>query len=249
MTCGKRKARHSLKRRMIFEDFCKKNFNLSISQWCSNLPEKSSAAIIVLYVVLNLFVPQCFSSLILRLTVAPWSALLLVCLYLCAVPGKLGKSCAFKKLEQGSAVKVSSVLFLVLLLCFISHYWSCEFFKFLGIAVKEKQYLAESLKNATVPEIIVIGVTTIIFAPIGEEIVFRRMLYGVLFPLGAVKALFLCSFFFSIAHFYLVGIIGLFFLALLLHLLYFNTRNIWCPIQVHMIFNALSFVSVLADKN
>ena len=98
------------------------------------------------------------------------------------------------------------------------------------------------------PEIVIIGITTIIFAPIGEEIVFRRMLYGLLMPLGSVKALLLTAFLFSIAHFYLVGIPGLFFLALILQLLYLNTRNLWCPIQVHVIFNALSFVSILSSS-
>lgn len=61
-------------------------------------------------------------------------------------------------------------------------------------------------------------------------------------------ALFLTSFLFSIAHFYLVGIPGLFFLAMILQLLYLHTRNLWCPIQVHMIFNALSVIAVLTSK-
>ena len=151
-------------------------------------------------------------------------------------------------MESGVAYKVVFSVFLILWLSFICHYWSCEFFKFVGLTVDEEQPLAESLREASLPEIIIIGITTILFAPIGEEIVFRRMLYGLLFPLGSVKALFLTSFLFSIAHFYLVGIPGLFFLAMILQLLYLHTRNLWCPIQVHMIFNALSFIAVLTSK-
>ena len=117
------------------------------------------------------------------------------------------------------------------------------------MTVDEEQSLTKSLKDASLPNIIIIGITTIIFAPIGEEIVFRRMLYGLLSPLGSVKALFLTSFLFSIVHFYLVGIPGLFFLAMILQLLYLHTRNLWCPIQVHMIVNSFSFISVLSSNS
>ena len=233
---------------MIFRDFFKNNFQFSISQWCAVLPAKWSLLTIVLYCFLNLFVPLCFSTLALQLTIAPWGALLLLAGFLYFSKNKMSAVCSFRRLEPGVAYKVVFAAFLILLLSFISHYWSCEFFKVIGLSVKENQPLAESLKEASLPEIVIIGITTIIFAPIGEEIVFRRMLYGLLIPLGSVKALLLTAFLFSLAHFYLVGISGLFFLALILQLLYLNTRNLWCPIQVHVIFNALSFVSILSSS-
>ena len=230
---------------MIFRDFFKNNFQFAIFQWCAVLPTKWSLLTIVLYCCLNLFVPLCFSTLTLQLTIAPWGALLLLAGFLYFSKNKMSAVCSFRRLEPGVAYKVIFAAFLILLLSFISHYWSCEFFKVTGLSVKENQPLAEFLKEASLPEKVIIGITTIIFAPIGEEIVFRRMLYGLLIPFGSVNALLLTSFLFSIAHFYLVGISGLFFLALILQLLYLNTRNLWCPIQVHVIFNALSFISVL----
>ena len=233
---------------MIFYTFFKRNFYFEISQWCSDLPEKQTWITIILYCCLNLFIPLCFSTLAMQLTIAPWGAMLLLGGFLYFSKNKVSNICSFRRLESGSAYKVVSALFLIMLLSLICHYWSCEFFKFVGLTVDEEQPLAESLRDATLPEIIIIGITTIIFAPIGEEIVFRRMLYGLFSPLGSVKALFLTSFLFSIIHFYLVGIPGLFFLAMILQLLYLNTRNLWCPIQVHMIFNSLSFVSVLFSR-
>lgn len=234
---------------MNFCAFFKRNFHFKISQWCSDLPIKQTWLTIILYCCLNLFVPFCFSSLAMQLTVAPWGALLLLGGFLYFSKNKISDICSFRNLESGVAYKVVFSVFLILLLSFICHYWSCEFFKFVGLTVNEEQPLAESLRNASLTEIIIIGITTIIFSPIGEEIVFRRMLYGLLFPLGSVKALFLTSLLFSIAHFYLVGIPGLFFLAMILQLLYLHTRNLWCPIQVHMIFNALSFISVLSSSS
>ncbi|MBR2439795.1 MAG: CPBP family intramembrane metalloprotease [Lentisphaeria bacterium] len=233
---------------MIFRDFFKNNFQFAIFQWCAVLPAKWSLLTIVLYCCLNLFVPLCFSTLTLQLTIAPWGAMLLLAGFLYFSKNETSAICSFRHLDPGCAYKVFFSVLLILLLSIICYYWSCEFFKFVGLMVDEEQPLTESLRDASLPEIIIIGITTIIFAPIGEEIVFRRMLYGLLFPLGSVKALFLTSFLFSIAHFYLVGIPGLFFLAMILQLLYLHTRNLWCPILVHVIFNALSFVSVLSNS-
>lgn len=232
---------------MIFDVFFKKNFHFAISQWCVALPTKLTIIVIILYCCLNLFGPLCFSSLSLQLTIAPWGALGLLAGFLYFSEKKIPDICSFRHLESGSAYKIFGVLFLILLMSFACYYWSCEFFRFVGLTVDEEQPLAESLKDASLPEIIIIGITTIIFAPIGEEIVFRRMLYGLLEPTGKKQALFLTSFLFSILHFYLVGIPGLFFMAMILQLLYLNTKNLWCPIQVHMIFNALSFISILCN--
>ena len=233
---------------MMFDTFFKRNFHAAISQCCSDLPVKQTWMTVILYCCLNLFVPLCFSTLSLKMTIAPWGAAVLLWGFLYFSKNKVSDICSFRHIESGDAYKVILAVFLILLLSFVCHYWSCEFWEFAGLEADEKQPLAESLRAASLPEIIVIGMTVIIFAPLGEEIVFRRMLYGLLSPLGSVKALFLTSFLFSIAHFYLVGIPGLFFLAVILQLLYLHTRNLWCPIQAHMIFNALSFISILGNS-
>lgn len=232
---------------MIFHDFFNKNFHFKISLWCSGLPEKLCLTVIVLYCCLNLFVPLCFSNLTMQLTIAPWGAFLLVGAFLYFSKYKISAICSFRYIESGSAYKVIAAEFLIILLTFICYYWSCEFFKYIGFAVSEEQPLVETLKDASVSEKTIIGITTIIIAPVGEEIVFRRMLYGLLIPLGSAKALIYTSLLFSICHFYIVGIPGLFFLAMILQLLYLNTRNLWCPIQVHMIYNALSFIALLCS--
>ena len=75
--------------------------------------------------------------------------------------------CSFRKLEPGNGSKVAVTLLLVMLLVFICDYWSGEFFKLIGLSVDETQPIAETLKEASLTEIILIGFTTIIFAPIG----------------------------------------------------------------------------------
>ena len=234
---------------MIFGKFFKENFNFSISEWSSPLPVKGGMAVIVLYCALNLLLPKCFTSLFVQLTAGAGSAFLVLCIFLRMTPGKISDLCSFRKIANGSTYKVGGALFLTLLFSFICFYWSCELFKFLGISVSKEQVLAGSLKNALLYEKIIIAFVTILLAPVGEEIIFRRMLYGILSPLGAVKALLLTSILFSVIHFYLAGMAGLFFFAIILQLLYMNTRNIWCPILLHMLFNALSFTSLLANQS
>lgn len=230
---------------MLFQRFFSENFDCDITRWSSPLPPASCAVIVVLYWAVNVFLPHCFSALELQLTVSSLAALGLVTGYLLRRPEKFFQVCSFRQLQRGTAWKVALSVFLILLSGFIFNYWSLEFFKFTGLAVEENQALTEVLKEAALSERIIIGFVVILLAPVGEEIVFRRMLYGLLLPLGAVKAVLLTSFLFSIGHFYLVGIPGLFFLGLILQLLYLHSRNLWCPVQVHAVFNALSFVSVL----
>ena len=230
---------------MIFEDFFKKNFNFAISQWSAALPEKSTVAIVIIYCVINLFGPLCFSSLLWRLIVSPLAAFGVLMAFLYFSGGGLAEICSFRVMKSGEGFKVVSSLLLLYVMILIGHYWSLEFFEYIGWTVEETQPLTETLKNAGLVEKIIIGIITVGLAPVGEEIVFRRMLYGVIAPYGRTKALLLSSFLFSIAHFYPAGIVGLFAMALILQLLYLHTRNLWCPIQVHVIFNALSFISVL----
>ena len=225
---------------MIFEKYFRKSFHFDLREYCADLPLGASGIVIVLYCCINLFMP---------LTIAPWGAFLLLMLFLYFNKSSVSEICSFRKLEPGNGIKVIVSFLLISLLVFICNYWSSEFFKFIGWSVNESQPVAETLKEASFSEIILIGFTTIVFAPIGEEIVFRRMLYGILLQTSPLKALFLTSFLFSIAHFYLVGIPGLFFFAIFLQLLYLHTRNLWCSIQLHMIFNAISFISVVATKN
>ena len=230
---------------VIFENFFKSNFSFDLTKWCSPLPVKSSALLLVIYCALNLFLPLCFKSQILKLTVGPWSSFGLLLIFLLLTPGKISESCSFRKLHPGSGLKVAGTVLFTLLIAFICQYWSLEFFKLLGLPVSDKQPLTNILKSAPPLTVALIAVTTVILAPIGEEIIFRRMLYGILLPCGTVKALLLSAFLFSIIHFFPAGICGLFFLALFLQLLYLHTGNIRCPIQAHMFFNALSFFSVL----
>lgn len=82
--------------------------------------------------------------------------------------------------------------------------------------------------------------------PLGEELLFRAVGYGVLRRLGYVVAVVLSAGVFALAH----GLNVVFAAALLLGVvnavLYERTGSIWPPVAAHATFNLISFALVLA---
>ena len=56
---------------MIFEKYFRKNFHFDLREYCTDLPPGASGIMIVLYCCINRFMPLCFKSLALQLTIAP----------------------------------------------------------------------------------------------------------------------------------------------------------------------------------
>lgn len=83
-----------------------------------------------------------------------------------------------------------------------------------------------------------------VLAPLAEELLFRGVLYNFYKKKGVLLALVLSSLFFSLFHFNLHGLIGVFFIGAILALLYEITQSIWVPVLVHGSYNALSVLFI-----
>lgn len=106
------------------------------------------------------------------------------------------------------------------------------------------QSAVEELQSTTlsVPEKIVMGLFTIVFAPIAEESLFRGILYPTVKQLGYPRlALWGTSVLFGLMHFNMVTLVPLVFLALVLTFLYEATDSLLAPIATHGMFNAVNF--------
>lgn len=106
------------------------------------------------------------------------------------------------------------------------------------------QSAVEELQSSTlsVPEKIVMGLFTIVFAPIAEESLFRGILYPTVKQLGYPRlALWGTSVLFGLMHFNMVTLVPLVFLALVLTFLYEATDSLLAPIATHGMFNAVNF--------
>ena len=110
----------------------------------------------------------------------------------------------------------------------------------LDIAFVEKQSLLELCAGATVPQFIGLLLLVAVVIPVGEELFFRRLLFGALLPIGTVGAILLSALIFGIAHWFIYGIWALTFFGAVLQLLYLRTGNLLTSIFAHAAFNLVS---------
>lgn len=105
------------------------------------------------------------------------------------------------------------------------------------IKIQESLKTYQEADAATVR--IMIAVSTIIIAPIAEEIVFRGYIYTVTKRFsGPFFAAIFSSLFFGLVHYNVPAMVPLIFLALVLAISYEISGSIWAPISIHALFNA-----------
>ena len=102
--------------------------------------------------------------------------------------------------------------------------------------------LQAMMNSSSASEIAVLGVITVIVAPIAEETLFRGILYPTIKQLGFPRAaLWGTSVLFALIHFNLAAFVPLLLMALVLVWLYEKSDNLLAPIVAHIIFNAVNF--------
>jgi membrane protease YdiL (CAAX protease family) len=85
----------------------------------------------------------------------------------------------------------------------------------------------------------------VIVAPIAEEFLFRGYLYGIVRRyLGPIAAILITSVLFALIHFNLLSFVPLLILAIAFALAYEATGNLFVPMVMHAIFNALNLAEV-----
>jgi uncharacterized protein len=111
----------------------------------------------------------------------------------------------------------------------------------------EVQPAVEAMKNsAALLDRIVLGAVAIVLAPLGEEVLFRGILFPTIKRYGFPRiALWGTSLLFAAIHLNLLTFVPLFLFAMLLALLYQHTGNLLAPITAHAMFNVLNFVKFL----
>ncbi|MFC5137477.1 CPBP family intramembrane glutamic endopeptidase [Actinomycetospora rhizophila] len=85
-----------------------------------------------------------------------------------------------------------------------------------------------------------------LLVPLGEELLFRGLVYGVLRRVGRVFGVVVTAAVFALAHGLNVVFAAAFVLGVVNALLYERTGSIWPPAAAHATFNLISFVLVLA---
>jgi membrane protease YdiL (CAAX protease family) len=112
------------------------------------------------------------------------------------------------------------------------------------------QSTVELLQKEWPPHLIVVqGLLAIVVAPLGEEVLFRGILYTLLKQRGhRIAAVLFSAVLFAAIHLYPAGFLSLIFLAVVLVALYEWTGNLLAPILMHSLFNAANFALILNPK-
>jgi membrane protease YdiL (CAAX protease family) len=96
------------------------------------------------------------------------------------------------------------------------------------------------------PVLPLVGVATVLVAPLAEETFFRGFLFGGLRRYGFFWAALASGLLFSAAHLSLGGLIPLALVGMLFAWAYSRTGSLWTNVYAHLIFNLVSFIALTA---
>ena len=103
------------------------------------------------------------------------------------------------------------------------------------------------MDSESLPLTVAQGFAAIVVAPIGEEIMFRGVLYSAIRQRGSRSlAMGTTAVLFALIHFYPVGFLPLIFLSLVQIVIYERTQSLFAPICLHALFNTVNFTLIVA---
>lgn len=114
----------------------------------------------------------------------------------------------------------------------------------LKLTYEQHQSLLAECDHAALPHFLALLALAGVFIPIVEEVIFRRLLFGLIRPIGELKAMFITALIFAAAHGFLFGFPALFGLGLVFQWQYLHTRNLLTPMLTHMTFNIIALTLV-----
>ncbi len=119
----------------------------------------------------------------------------------------------------------------------------------LGVEPKVQEAVQAIEQAGAWPSRLALVVMAVVLAPVGEELLFRGLLYPAIKQAGFPRlALWVTSLLFAAVHANLVIFLPLLVLALALTLIYEWTDNLLAPIVTHGVFNALNLVPLFLGK-
>lgn len=114
----------------------------------------------------------------------------------------------------------------------------------IDLLIPEATRLDATLRD--MPALVLYGLTTVVAAPIGEELFYRGLVFGGLAAWGFVPAAVVSSALFSLSHLDPGSIIPFTALGVTMAWLYWRSGSLWDAIAFHVLFNFLSFILLIA---
>ena len=114
----------------------------------------------------------------------------------------------------------------------------------LDLSFEQRQKELGICSGSSLPELLGLLALLAVLIPFVEEVVYRRLLFGVFRPLGVWPALIYTALIFAAMHGFVYGFPALLGLGIVFQWQYLRTENLWTSALTHMIFNATSVTLV-----
>lgn len=121
--------------------------------------------------------------------------------------------------------------------------WKLLLFVLFKFPLDKKQFAVEIIGQYDGMALVKIFFALCIFAPLIEELLFRRIIYGFLLRYGFRFAMVLTAAGFSLCHFFIPGLPGLFLLGLGFQFAALKHRNLAASVWVHSMVNSFAFAA------
>jgi membrane protease YdiL (CAAX protease family) len=127
--------------------------------------------------------------------------------------------------------------------------WLFEKLPGLGVEPKVQEAVKAVQQAANWPSRLALTLMALVLAPVGEELLFRGVLYPAIKQAGYPRlALWGTAVFFAVIHVNIVLFLPLLVLALALTMIYEWTDNLLAPIVAHGVFNGLNLAVLFLAK-
>ena len=113
-----------------------------------------------------------------------------------------------------------------------------------NIEYAQQQEIADTLGSSSIIDKVLLWVSTCVFTPVVEEVLFRRIIYGWFASKNRYVAFFVTSAIFSLMHFFILGIPSLFFMGLGFQFVYLLHKNLWTAIILHSLVNTIACIAM-----
>lgn len=165
-----------------------------------------------------------------------------LCSTLLALPACIASPAALgiKPLKRGDVfVIIAGYIAIIVLSALGQALWE-RLLKHYSIPYAKQQDLFELLLQCNRLQLLLIFISVCLLTPVVEEILFRRIIYGEISKFNPVLAFILTSLLFSVVHFFILGIPGLFIMGIFFQLVCLTRQNLVLSMLLHGLVNSIA---------